>query len=85
MRHFNAEKEDTGFEILTLALAESTCGQLTSWTLYSAVKRVPTRLDSGGIHVRYGSLYSEKNHCFGQESNPVASYCTDWLIALNNK
>ena len=38
-----------------------------------------------GIHVRYGCLYSEKNHCFGQELNPLESYCTDWLTALNNK
>ena len=76
MRHFNVEKEDTGFEILTSALAENTCGQLTPWPLYSWGKGVPSRSDCGGIHVRYGCLYSEKNHCFGQELNPIASYCT---------
>jgi hypothetical protein len=85
MRHFNFEKEDTGFEILTSALAESIRGQHRPWPLYSGGKRVPTRLDSDGIHVRYGSLYSEKNYCFDQELKPVARYCTDWLTALNNK
>jgi hypothetical protein len=62
MRHFNSEKEDTGFEILTSALAESTRGQLKPLPFYSGRKRVPTRLDGGGMHVRYGCLYSEKNH-----------------------
>jgi hypothetical protein len=64
MRHFNFEKEDTGFEILISALAESTRGQHRPWPLYFGGKRVSTRFDRDEIHVRYGCLYSEKKSLF---------------------
>lgn len=51
MRHFNVEKEDTRFEILTSALAENTCCQLTPWPLYSWGKRVPTVEFMSGMDV----------------------------------